>query len=539
MGKEKRTAWIHGKIFTSDDENLYADAMMIEDGMIQWVGKEEDMPDHEAEIMDLAGKCVIPGFVEGHMHPVILADFNPQISCLPPQVNSIDEMKAAIQERRKTIGNREWIMGWGYDEGKFAEHRAPNRYDLDEGASDVPVSVMRTCGHIRCVNSKALEIMGITKDTPDPIGGKIDRDESGEPTGILRENAKLMVNPYLPEKTEDDVVDELVALGEVLLSQGITSVTDMGLLDDSIAYEIYQKAVQKGWKQKATLYYIWDFYDKDPDFTIPRKHFDPNQQIHVGGVKVIGDGSISGRTAWLNEPYLGSTEDYGMQGATDELIEHALAFAKKNHCQFSIHAMGGRTIDRMIDRVYPEEKWLDGPEPHLRIEHVTEPSEDAMKKAAEKGIAFATQPIFQYCEIESYLKNLGAERTKKTYPYRAMLENGVKICFSSDAPCTSWATPSDPLPGLKCAVTRRAFDGTDCGQEQSVDIETAVKLYTKEGAEIAGLQKVGQLKAGYQADFVILSEDLFEAESEKIDQVKVDATYIAGNCVFCRKEKAL
>lgn len=536
MRRKKATMWIRGKIFTSDEKNLYADAMIIEDGVITWIGREADMPDIDAERINLEGKCVIPGFVEGHMHPVILSDFYPQISCLPPQIHSIAEMETAICERRKTIDAQEWIMGWGYDEGKFSEHRTPTRYDLDKGASDVPVSIMRTCGHIRCVNSKALEIMGITKDTPDPVGGKIDRDENGVPTGILRESAKLLINPFLPKKTEEDVVSQLVTLGEVLLSQGITSVTDMGLLDDSNAYHIYSEAVKRGWKQKTTLYYIWDFYDNIPNFVIPKEQFNPNQQIHVGGVKVIGDGSISGRTAWLNEPYLDS-EEYGMQGATDELIEHALDFAKKNHCQFSIHAMGGRTIDRMIERVYKEDKWNNGSEPHLRIEHVTEPSEEAMKKAAEKGIAFATQPIFQYCEIESYLKNLGSERTKRTYPYRSMLANGVKICFSSDAPCTSWAMPSDPFPGLKCAVTRKAFDGTDCGQDESVDIETAIKLYTKESAEIAGLQNVGQLKIGYQGDFAILSDDIFEIDSTEIDKIKVDATYIAGECVFCRKEK--
>lgn len=536
MGKVKKSAWVNGKIFTSNDENLYADSMIIEDGAITWIGKEADMPCVDSEKIDLGGKCVIPGFVDSHMHAVTLSEIISQISCLPPQIYSIEELKEAIRERRKTIGENEWIQGWGYDEGKFAEHRSPNRYDLDEGAADVPVAVMRTCAHIICVNSKALEIMGITKDTPNPVSGEIDRDENGEPTGILKENARLVVYDYMPSKSEEDTINALADLSDVLSSQGVTSVTDMGLLNNAIAYDIFSKAIQKGWKQKATLYYIWDHFYKDPNFSIPLEHFNPNQQVHVGGVKVIGDGSISGRTAWLNEPYLGSADEYGLQGATDELIEDAIEFAKRNHCQLSIHAMGGRAIDHIIGRVYKEEKWNDGSEPCLRIEHVTEPSEDAMKKAREKDIAFVTQPIFQYCEIESYLKNLGPERTKKAYPYRSMLANGIKTAFSTDAPATSWATPSDPFPGLKSAVTRIAYDGTDCGQEQSVDIETAVKLYTREGAEISGLKNVGQLKAGYQGDFVILSDNLFEVEKEKIDQVKVDATYIAGECVYCRKE---
>lgn len=145
-----------------------------------------------------------------------------------------------------------------------------------------------------------------------------------------------------------------------------------------------------------------------------------------------------------------------------------------------------------------------------------------------------TQPIFLYAEIESYLKNLGTERMKTCYPVRHLLDKGVRLCFSTDAPATSWAVPSDPFPNIKGAVIRKAYDGTDCGQEQAVDIETALSLYTREAVEMVGFDRLGQLKEGYKADFLILDRDILEIPAQEIDQVKVAATYMGGRCVYKR-----
>ena len=156
----------NAKLFTCDPNCQKADSMIVEDGFIRWVGKREDRPACEFPKIDLSGARVIPGFVDVHMHPVMLADFSKQISALPPNVYSIEELVKKIHTWRMTHGTDEWCLGWGYDEGKFQERRSPTRYDLDRGCSDAPVSIMRTCGHIRCVNSFALNLAGITRDTP-------------------------------------------------------------------------------------------------------------------------------------------------------------------------------------------------------------------------------------------------------------------------------------------------------------------------------------------------------------------------------------
>lgn len=528
----------NGKIFTSDDEKPYADSFIAEDGIISWIGKEEDMPAakcSEYEVTDLEGMCVIPGFVDCHMHPVILADCAQKISCLPPAVSSIEELQQAIaaESRKKAPG--EWIQGWGYDEEKFAEHRAPTRWDLDKGSEDHPVELLRSCSHIRSVNSKALEMAGITADTPSPPGGEIEKDEKGEPTGILRENARHLVGEILPEKSKEQVVQSIADLGQLLLSQGVVAVCDMGNIDSVDYYEYYEEAVKKGFKQEVGMYYIWDLIRKNPDFRWDKARADKNRQIHMSGIKLIADGSVGGRTAWMSRPYKGSTDEYGISVCSDEEIDSAMEFCKENRCQLSFHAMGMRTIDRIIERTSHEEPWIQD-KPHIRIEHVTDPSESAIKTAAEKKIAFATQSIFMYSEIESYLNNLGEDWLKEVYPIQHILDCGVKTALSTDAPATSWAVPSDPFPNIKCAVTRYAYDGTDCGRNNCIDVETAIKMYTKEGAEIAGFDGLGQLKVGYRASFAVLSDDIFRIPEKDIDKITVEKTFINGNCVYTKEQ---
>lgn len=548
---------INGKIFTSDMDNKFVEGFLVEKGKIIKVGNKEDIKYMADEVVDLHGKTVIPGFVDAHMHPLMLADYSKQIACLPPKINSIKDLISTISEAAEEIEQGEWILGWGYDEGKYEERRFPDRYDLDKAAPSNPVLLVRSCEHIRCVNSKALEIAGITKNTEDPPGGKIGRDENGEPNGILMENARNLVIPFMPEKTEQDRIDALVDLGNLLTSQGIVAVTDMGNLHPGENYNLYKEAATKGFMQRVSLYYMWDYFMDDSDFRITGDLSSFNENIRIAGIKLIGDGSISGQTAWLEKPYL-NTDNYGIPVYSDESMEKAITFAKENNCQISVHAMGGRAIDRAIDRFYNEDGFqyidtqsvnVEGTEhtskenlvhrkivvPRLRLEHLTEPGVNAMEKAAEKGFAFVCQPIFAYCEIETYLKNLGKDRIKGLYPFKSILDSGVKMCFSTDATATSWAVPSDPFSNLKSAVTKYAYEGTDIGQEQRIDIETAIRLYTKEAAEISGFPELGMIKEGYEAGFIVLSEDIFGIDPMRIDEVNVEETYIKGEKIYSIK----
>ena len=543
------TLYINGRIFTSNDEQRYAQAMAVKDGRIAWVGtdaeaKEQWLDADAAQTIDLKEKRVLPGFVDCHMHAIMLADFARQISVLPPEIYYIADLQEVIRRVRAEQEEGQWILGWGYDEGKLSENRAPNRRDLDEACSDSPVLMQRSCTHIWAVNSKALEMAGITKDTPDPEGGKIGRDETGEPDGILYESATYLVMELLPQKTVEDMADDLVNLGRILSSQGVTAVTDMGEDVCDKYGDIFRSAMEKGFKNRAAAYCSWRFVQQQGEAVVTAdSDFNGSGRFRMMGVKLIGDGSVSGRTAWCDVPYLpvpgaggeNSEPEYGMPVCTEADITEALEFCKKHKCQLSIHCMGARAIDRAVDLTWEAKPWMeDSRVPSVRLEHVAMPTAKAVKRSAEAGIAWATQPIFLYSEIESYQKNMQPERVGENYNIADWQEAGVRFAFSTDAPATSWATPSEPFANLKGAVTRKAWNGENTGQRHRVDIETAIKLYTAAAGPVAGFTDIGMLKEGYQADFIVLDRDILEIPAEEIDQVRVEETWIGGEKVYGR-----
>ena len=569
------------------DENCliysyFVDSMIVSGKKILKLGKNDSLRKFlESEKMDyceidLGGCFVMPGFVDCHEHPIMLSHCLEEISCLPPNVTSIEELKARVAEAREELINSgvepgtkdKWIIGWGCDEGKYPERRLPTRWDLDEACPDFPVTLVRSCEHIRCCNSLALKMAGIDEATKDPDGGEIGRNESGVPNGILYENARNLVAEILPQIDHEHEVLLIKKLGDHFSEHGITSVCEMGNLSSKDNHFIYYDAVKKGLKQNISLFYMWEFYKNKPKFEIRPEHRFMDQQVHVAGLKLIGDGSFSGHTAWTDVPYVG-TDEYGISTCSDELLDSAIEFCRKNNLQISIHAMGKRAIDRFVNRLYNEEPWsveanaenfnhlnatdyhlnstdspLDSTDstssstdfsceiPHARIEHATEPSEEAIKMAAERGIAIATQPIFIFSEIESYQKNLGDERLKTTYPIRHLVDIGCFVGLSTDAPATAWSDPVDPWINIKGAVTRKAYNGVDTGQEHRISLEEAILLYTKNSAIIAGLPYRGCIAEGYYADFQILNENPFEKDIDRIEELSPEKVYISGEEVL-------
>ena len=530
MSNEK--LFINGKIFTANDEKPYASACIVKDGIISWIGETEEVPYDVKNVSDLNGKRVIPGIIDAHLHPLFLASFKSGISCIAPTIHSIEELIINIQEKRSEQKDSEWIEGWGYDEGKLTEGRAPNRYDLDKGTTDVPVVMMRTCSHIISVNSKALDMAGIDEHTEDVPGGQIDRDENGIPTGILRENARYLVLDLKTPMTQSEYAEQIVALSEDLLSYGITGISEMMAVKDPVNYlDIYRDAAQKGMKQRIVMFFKWEDFQK---LTITPDMVDPKEQAFIGGIKLFADGSISGLTAWVEEPYAIGEEAYGISITSREKLREACAAAKENGIQLAVHAMGEQAILQVIDSLEDQENWMENTS-SIRIEHASFPTKRAMDVAAVKQIGFLPQPIFLFAEIETYINNLGKERTERSYPIKTMLNKGIPVALSSDAPATSWSDPINPFTGIQSAVTRRAYNGTDTGRNERISVETAIKLYTRGAQRMSNFPNVGQLVEGYEADFVVLDQDIFEVDAQKIRDTKVEATYIHGEVVYQRK----
>ena len=272
-----RHLFMNGNIFTSDSEQPYADAMTVENGRILWIGKQSEIPGLSPPVLLsliwAAGELFPDLSTPICIRPCWQTCANRLRLCLL-EINSIEELVAAIKKRRETQKEGEWISGWGYDEHGLKEQRSPNRYDLDRGCSDSPVYMLRTCAHICCVNSMALKLAGIDRNTPDPPGGEIERGEDGEPTGVLKENARSLVSVLLPPESREQKVQNLLELGDLLTSQGITAVCDMGNLDHEDNLPIYEAAAEKGFRQHVGVYYMWDFFADDKDFHIPPELLD-------------------------------------------------------------------------------------------------------------------------------------------------------------------------------------------------------------------------------------------------------------------------
>lgn len=528
------TVFVNGKIFTSDDNFPEATAMAVKDGRIAWIGKTGELDLDKETVVDLQGKRVLPGFIDIHFHARYMADTLSQIPCLPPNIYSIEELKEKVREKAKEVGKGVPIIGWGYDEGKFKEQRAPLRADLDEAAPDNPVIIIRICCHAAALNTMALKAIGVDKNTPVPAGGQICRDENGELNGIITERAKFMIDDYLTANSTEKMSAKLKVLGDFLLSHGITAIAEsLATLVPTDCYEVYRDTHEMGMKQRVVMYYPWDEISK-LDWEIPEELKDTGKPIYIGGVKLLGDGAVSAHTAWCSEPYIG-TDDHGVEIATPEELTAAVEYAKRHNVQIKFHAMGDLTVDRVVKFFDGKADWLKDGRPSVRIEHFAMPSEEDIDICARSGIAASMQPSFLYAEIESYLNNIGIERTRKTYPTKTALEKGMLLGFASDSPAATWADPSDPFMAMKGAVTRVSYDGTQNGADQAVDVATAIKLYTCNNQKIMGIKDVGILKEGYHADFMILDRDILEIPKEEIDQVNVDNLYMEGKEVFTRR----
>jgi Amidohydrolase family. len=532
MGQNNRRLFFNAKIFTADENRKFADAMIVENGKIRWIGWEREIAGWEGPRVNLKGKRVIPGFIDAHMHPVMLSQNILQVAATPPEVLSIEDLVDKLQKRLTNIEPGAWLLGWGYDEGKLAERRPPDRHDLDRVSTDVPIAVVRTCTHIISVNSRALELAGINRNTPDPPGGEIVRDAAGDPTGILKENARFLVIEKFPKKNLNGQAKDMAALGEILLEKGVTAVAEMMAEKRPIDhYDLFLEARRNGFRQRVVLYYLLDHLEEVPSFD--HEKTDRRQPVFVGGVKIFTDGSISGRSAWVDPPFEGGEKGTGLQIATESEFRRAIAIAKRSRIQLAIHAMGERAIDFALSNVEGERSWLDSI-PSVRLEHASLMTEEAIGRIQTSGIAVITQPIFPFAEIESYLANLGSERTKRAYPIRSMIEAGILLAISSDAPGTSWSDAANPFISIQAAVTRKACDGTDIGEREAIDVETAIGLYTRNAAWVLGIPDAGKLAPGYSADFLVLDRDILDVRPEEIGQLRVDDTYISGEKVFSR-----
>ncbi len=533
----RNTAFICGNIITMDCKKPRAEAILVVGDRISVVGSNSEIEafiDGGTEVIDLGGRTLVPGFIDCHAHPMFYGESLMAVDCRTPPVSSIKELVSAIHMKAEEEPKGEWIIGTGYDDFKLAERRHPNRWDLDDAAPDNPVVIMRLCGHVSVMNSLALQMAGITKDSADPEGGHIDKDqETGEPTGVLRGNAMTPIYVLIPPSDMEKLRRAFRLAAEQFLARGVTSVSDADV-DSSLVVKAYQAATREdGVPLRVNLMMSVSMLDDLSRLGVQTGFGD--DKLRIGAIKIVADGSSSGRTAAVSEPYEDDPGNTGIMYISREELDEKILASHKAGFQVGVHAIGDKAISVVLDSYEKALKELPRADHRLRIEHCGICTPTIIERIKRICVIPVPQPIFLYGEGESYRAGLGEERVKWAYPLRSYLENGIVTPMSSDCPATSGTELISPLLGIYVAVTRKTDSGRELGPEQRILVEDALRCYTLNSAYAAFEDDVkGSIEPGKLADFAVLSEDPTRIAEEKIKDTYVEMTIVGGKVVYTR-----
>ncbi len=533
--------FINGNIWTgvkNGNSVATAHALAVKGDRLVAVGTDDEVKKFKGSkttVVDLGGRFVMPGFNDAHLHLSGGGFEKMQVDLVGTK--SLAEMKQRIAEHAKTAAPNEWLLGRGWDHTKWTEQVLPTRQDLDSVTGDHPAIFGRVDGHISVANSAALKLAGIDRNTKDPDGGKIDRDSTGEPTGILRESAVDLVGEKIPAPTPSQVRKAMeLALADAA-HWGLTSVQSQLLNNREWADFLVCEDLEREGKLTARVT-MWLPFDL-PLATIQQwraHHSATDPMLHTGMLKAYMDGSLGSRTAALRDPFSDDPGNKGLsqwdQAKLDKMaIERAAA-----GFQFGFHAIGDRGADMALDafsqaqRYMKEQKRASARGPRNRIEHdqVIEP--DQFAKYKDLGVIASVQPNHLLTDMYWAESRIGPERAKTSYPWRDFLKNGVVLAFGTDYP----VEPLTPFRGIYAAITRKSEDGTrEYFPEQKLTIDEALSAYTEGSAyaDYAETEK-GMLKSGMLADFVVLDRDLTKVNPKEILGTKVLRTVVGGKTVF-------
>lgn len=523
----------NGNIRTQDDFHPAARAVAISGNRIVRVGAGRDvlpLASENTHAIDLEGRLVLPGFIDTHFHFYEWAlnyesiDFS---SC-----NSFKEMEEAVSRKALALGKGNWVLGQGFNESDWPENRMPDRNDLDRAAPDNPVCIWRCDLHLCVANSMALRLAGIDSKAPDPKDGVIVKDASGRPTGVLKELASNLIRNVLPEPSEEAVLENMQKAVRDAHGWGLTSIHDirlMGGLDGADALRRWQRLRKENRLQiRCHVALPGEMTSQVVALGLCTGFGD--DLLKIGHLKFFSDGGMGARTAWMTEKYRDA--GCGMPLTPVEEIERAVLKADASGLSVMVHAIGDRANKEIIEmfRRLEEKGRSRCTIPH-RIEHVQMIlPEDLEKLSALKNVAVSCQPNNLSLDI-SMIDICAGERGKYAYSLKSILETGVPLMLSSDAPV---ADPN-PLAGIYSAVTRTRMDHTpEKGwyMEQALSVGEAVKGYTITPASASGCgESLGSITEGKFADMIVLDRDIFNIDPGGIPDTKVDLTFFDGRIV--------
>ena len=527
---------VNTKIYTANPKNPTAEALAIKNGKFVFIGTNTEAQNFncgESKLLDLEGSFVYPGFIDAHAHlkGIGYRELNLNLQ----GADSLKSMLTQVTIHANKLPIGDWVIGRGWIEKKWPEARFPTLEELDAISSDKPIALERADGHAIIVNSLALKLAGIDRDTPDPIGGKIDKDINGEPNGVLIDKASLLVEKIIPKRSRQD---EKNALKEGLYrtaSMGWTQLHDAGSpLSD---YELLEEI-----KEEETLPIRIQFYVSDGDeaiqFIETGPYLDPQHMLTARGVKLYADGAIGSRGAAFFNKY----DDYETKGFLifqKEETMPKLIKALVNGIQIQTHAIGDLANSVTLDwyaeafsSVSEANRMII--EPRWRIEHSQNILPIDQQRFADLKVIASMQPSHAIGDLHFAHKRLGVDRLDNAYTWRSLIDLGVVIAGGSDAPVEI----GDPRIEFKAAIGRKDLDGyyqDYWNLDESVSREEALYMFTKWAAYSVFEEDIkGTIEVGKLADLTIFSKDLMVIPEEEIMSSQILMTIVDGRVVYSR-----
>lgn len=529
--------FLNGSVITVDSRDRICQGVAVGENRILAVGTTKEikaLAGPETKIIDLKNRSLVPGFIDAHCHA---GDYGPtklNIVIRPGMIRSIGELKQEIRKRAATTPKGGWILGRGYDNTKFEERRHPTRWDFDQAAPEHKVFILRTCGHLGVLNSLALSEFGIQKGIPDPHGGKIERDDRGEPTGLLYEQALVPVR-MRTQPSYEEFLRGLPLMNEDFLRYGITSATDAsGRNSDQI--QAFQKGASEG------LFRVRIYFQVRTSGATIRvgEHFLQsglitgfgNEKLRLGSYKLLLDGAGGAGSAAMREAYPSKPSDFGILHQSQEELDELVLNGHKAGYQVGVHAIGDRAVEMVLKSYAKAMKTFPRKDCRHRIEHCGFLDGSLMEQMKEMGVLAILGLPFLFELGDSYITVFGQERLQCVYPLGSLMKRGIIAPLSSDAPVID----PNPMHGIYFAVTRKTPTGQTIAPQEAVTVLQAIRAYTMSGAYATFEENIkGSLEPGKLADLVVLSDDILKVAPEKILGFKVDLTMVDGKVVYQRK----
>jgi len=521
-----------GRVHTVNPNNDIAEAVAVAEGRVLAVGSNADiqaLAGAETQRVDLRGRSLLPGFTDAHGHFAGVGAAESAIDCKAPGMQSITALQEAVRQRSATQPPGTWIRGRGYDQSRLAERRHPNRDDWDAVAPAHPVIFTRTCGHIQSVNSRAMAVAGIDDTTPDPSGGRYDRVD-GRNLGVAYETAGTPL-AAVSVLSREEYGEALLRANRAYLETGGTSVHDAGGLVGP-PFSQCQDLVAAG-QIHVRLYAFTTVNSFDhPLIGMLRTGLHTgfgDARLRLGAFKVVTDGSSSGPTAATRAPYTSDSDDFGILYWQQSELDDLIGRAHRQGFQCTVHAVGDRAIEQTLNAMARAQSEFPRAGLRHRIEHCGILPPDLQRRVQAQGIVPAMQPAFFWEFGDGYIANYGQERADTMFPARSLTALGVRVAGSSDAPVTHHA----PLFGIEQALTRATMDGQVCGPDERVDLTTAIRMHTINGAYASFEEESkGSIEPGKLADLVLLAEDLTRVPVERIRETGIVMTIVSGDVVY-------